>query len=199
MRGHDAAPFERTAHRPEGEARVAGADVEDDRDPGEAPPVRGHELGQVGQELAGQVVDDGVAEVLEQLRRGGLAAAGQAGQDHDRLFRGTVADGVLRGFGHRPVRLMKKIVPSNSRYIVPPSTNGLTRSPPGRRDGREDGDAEDHVAPRLAQAVGRDDPDPRQPDEQDRELHDEAERQEHRGHEVEERPGRDVLDQACRR
>ena len=43
--------------------------------------VRRHELGQVGQQLTGQVVDDGVAEVLEELGRGGLAAAGQAAED----------------------------------------------------------------------------------------------------------------------
>ena len=45
----------------------------------------GHELGQVGQELAGQVVDAGVAEVLEQLRGGRLAGPRQPAQDHDVL------------------------------------------------------------------------------------------------------------------
>ena len=38
----------------------------------------GDELGQLRQQLARQVVDDGVAEVLEQLRGGRLAAARQA-------------------------------------------------------------------------------------------------------------------------
>ena len=128
---HDPAPFERPAHRPECEARVTGPHVHHDRDACEAPAIRRDQFGQVGQELTGQVVDDGVAEVLEQLGRGGLAATGQAGQDHDRFFRGTVVEGVLRGLGHRPVRLMKKTVPSYSTYIVAPSTNGLTRSPPG--------------------------------------------------------------------
>ena len=76
----DPAALERAAHRAERERRVAGPDVEDDRDLGEALAVVRDELGEVGQQLAGQVVDDGVAEVLEQLRRGGLAAAGQAAE-----------------------------------------------------------------------------------------------------------------------
>ena len=71
--GLDAAPLEGAAHGPEGQRRVAGPHVEDDRDLGEALAVRRDELGQVGQQLAGQVVDDGVAEVLEELGRGGLA------------------------------------------------------------------------------------------------------------------------------
>ena len=41
------------------------------------------ELREVRQQLAGQVVDDGVAEVLEELGGGGLPAAGQAAQDDD--------------------------------------------------------------------------------------------------------------------
>jgi hypothetical protein len=48
---------------------------------------RGHELGELGQQLAGQVVDDGVAEVLEQLRRGRLAAAREAAEDRRRARR----------------------------------------------------------------------------------------------------------------
>ena len=43
------------------------------------------ELGQLGQELARQVVDDRVAEVLEELRGGGLAAARQPAQEDDVL------------------------------------------------------------------------------------------------------------------
>ena len=75
----DAAALERAAHRRQGERRrrrrgrrarwrrwAKRSRSDDD------------ELGEVGQQLAGQVVDDGVAEVLEQLGRGGLAAAGQA-------------------------------------------------------------------------------------------------------------------------
>ena len=43
------------------------------------------EFGKVWQELAGEVVDDGVAEVLEELRGRGLPAAGQARHDRDVL------------------------------------------------------------------------------------------------------------------
>ena len=80
---------------------------------------------------------------------------------------------------------MKKIVSSYSRYIVPPRTNGLTRSPPGVAT------AEKIAMPRMtirrddAQPLRGDDPDPRQRDEQDRELHDQPEGEEHRRHEVE--------------
>ena len=79
----DAAALERAAHGRQGQRRVAGPDIEDDRDPGEPLAVRRHELGQVGQQLAGQVVDDGVAEVLEELGGGRLAAAGQPADDDD--------------------------------------------------------------------------------------------------------------------
>ena len=48
--------------------------------------IRRDELGQLGQQLGRQVVDDGVAEVLEQLRGGGLAAARQAAEDDDVLL-----------------------------------------------------------------------------------------------------------------
>ena len=83
----DPAALQRAAHRPERQRRVAGRGRRARSRPGRT--ARGptdDELREVGQELAGQVVDDGVAEVLEQLRRGGLAPAGQAGQDHDRLL-----------------------------------------------------------------------------------------------------------------
>ena len=62
-----------SAHRPRSRPARTARRSEDD------------ELGQVGQQLAGQVVDDRVAEVLEELGRRGLAAAGQPGQDHDRF------------------------------------------------------------------------------------------------------------------
>ena len=76
----DPAALERAAHRRERERRVAGPHVEHDRDPREALRVADDELGQLRQELARQVVDDGVAEVLEELRGGGLAAARQAAE-----------------------------------------------------------------------------------------------------------------------
>ena len=141
----DAATLERSAHRREREVRVTRADVEHDGDAGEALAVRGHELGQVRQQLARQVVDDGVAEVLEQLGRGGLAAAGQAAHDHDGRLRSRLAQGPrLRLAGQRPERRMNRTVSSNSRNIVPPRTNGLTRSPPGVATAEKIGDPEDH-------------------------------------------------------
>ena len=85
--GPDAATLERAAHRRERDGRVPGADIDHDGDPGEPLAVRRHELGEFGQELAGQVVDDGVAEILEELRRGGLAAP-------DRPLRITTAGSV---------------------------------------------------------------------------------------------------------
>ena len=129
--GHDPPAFEGAAHRGQGERGIPGADVDHDGDLGEPVGFGRDEVGEVREQLTGEVVDDGVAQVLEQLRGRGLAAAREPGQDHDRLIRGTLVDGRLRGFVHRPVRRMNTTVSSNSRYIVPPSTNGLTRSPPG--------------------------------------------------------------------
>ena len=105
----DATAFQRAAHGGEGKRRVAGPDVEDDRDPGEALPIRGHELGQVRQQLPGQVVDDGVAEVLEQLGGRGLTRPRQPADDDD----GRVGHRVrrrpdVRLVGHRPPRLMNR-------------------------------------------------------------------------------------------
>ena len=71
----------RTADRRE--RRVAGPHVKDDGRQREAGRVRGDELREVGQELPRQVVDDDVAEVLEQLGRGRLPAARQARDDGD--------------------------------------------------------------------------------------------------------------------
>ena len=89
----DAATLERSAHRGEREVRVTGADVEHDGDAGEALAVRGHEIGQVRQQLTRQVVDDDVAEILEQLGRGGLAAPGQAAHHDDGRLRSRLARG----------------------------------------------------------------------------------------------------------
>ena len=74
----DPAALEGAAHRRERQVRVAGPHVEDDRDAREPLAVGRDELGEVRQQLAGQVVDDRVADVLEELGGGGLAAAGQA-------------------------------------------------------------------------------------------------------------------------
>ena len=101
---------------------------------------------EVGQQLARQVVDDDVAEVLEQLRRRGLAAARQAGDDDDLLGavlarrRSARVAGVAASPRSRsprpgrpaprpaarylPLRRMKKMVPSNRMYIVSPGRSG---------------------------------------------------------------------------
>ena len=73
----DATTLQRAAHGREPEDRVARADIEHDGDVGEALPVRGEEIREVRQQFAGQVVDDRVAEVLEELGRRRLAPAGQ--------------------------------------------------------------------------------------------------------------------------
>ncbi len=79
------AALERAAHRRQGHDRVAGPHVEDDRGLLEPLAILRDELRQLGQELARQVVDADVAEVLEQLRGRGLARPGQPAQDHDVL------------------------------------------------------------------------------------------------------------------
>ncbi len=56
--GPDPPALECAAHRRQGHDGVAGSDVEDDRRPAESLPVLRDELGQVGQQLAGQVVDE---------------------------------------------------------------------------------------------------------------------------------------------
>ena len=55
----------------------------------------GNQLRELGQQLARQVVDAGVAEVLEQLRGSGLAGARQAAQDHDVLARAVRRRGLV--------------------------------------------------------------------------------------------------------
>ena len=84
------APLEGPAHRAEGQRRVARPNVEDDGDLGKSLRVAGHKLGEVGQQIARQIVNAGVPEVLEQLGRGGLAGAGETAQDDDVLFFGRL-------------------------------------------------------------------------------------------------------------
>ncbi len=69
----DAAALEGTAHRGQGQWRVAGADIQHDGDLLESVAIRRDQLRQIGQQLTGHVVHAGVAEVFEQLRRRGLA------------------------------------------------------------------------------------------------------------------------------
>ncbi len=192
---HDPAALQGTTHRRERERRVPGPHVDDDRHAGEPAQVRRHQLRQIRQELTGQVVDHGVPEVLEQLRRGGLAAARQARQDHDRLILGTVRDGVFRGLAHRPVRLMNRTVSLVQQVHRPTEHERAHEVATGRGDGREDGDRENHIASDLAEAIGGDDAHARQAHEKDRELHDQPEGQEGGRHEVEEGSRGDVLDE----
>ena len=128
----DPATLERATHRGHRQRRVAGPNVEHDGDTSEARTVRRDQLGQVRQELTGQIVHDRVAEVLEELGGRRLAAAGQAADDDDGRLAHRVGRGPGLGLaGHRPLRRMNRTVNSNRMYIVPPRTNGLTRSPPG--------------------------------------------------------------------
>ena len=61
-------------------------------------------LRKVAQELGRQVVDDAIADVLEQLAGGGLARAGQATDDRD--------TGLARISHQRPERATSRIVSS---------------------------------------------------------------------------------------
>jgi hypothetical protein len=89
--------------RPSSAPRIAGADVEHDRHPAEPLAIVRHELRQGGQELARQVVDDRELEVLEQLRRRGLAGPRETGEDHDMRLATAVGSrrGDLRTCHHR--------------------------------------------------------------------------------------------------
>ncbi len=82
----DVTTLERAAHRGQCEWGVARPDVQDDRHLVESLPIRRHELGQVRQQLTGQVVHARVAEVFEELGGGGLARAGEPAQDYDALL-----------------------------------------------------------------------------------------------------------------
>ena len=204
--GPDPAALERAAHRARTRAarRPTGRRGRSRRGRS-ARGSLGHELGEVGQQLARQVVDHRVAEVLEELGRGGLAAARQAADDDD--VRGVSSsaagrDGPPSGSRPRVYRMRRDAdrslaaAPDRRRWrprtgrTWTPSTNGLTRSPPGVTRPRRS------RSPRIAsRRVARQprrghDADLRQPDEHDRELHDEPEREEQRGHEVEVLAGR---------
>ena len=155
-RARRASPRTRAARRPRGRPARSR--------PGEPARVVGDELGEVGQELARQVVDDRVAEVLEQLRRGRLAAAREAADDDDvrvrspavaadrgrRAGRRAVASTSIARRGRlRAVRRDERRCPRTGRTSCSPRTVGLTRSPPGVSDRRKDGD------PRIDEPPGR--------------------------------------------
>ena len=86
--GLDVPALERAQGGPERERRVAGAHVQHER---HAPiPLRvvGDQLREVTQQVAGHVVHDRVAEVLEQLAGGGLARAREPRDDRHVLAAG---------------------------------------------------------------------------------------------------------------
>jgi hypothetical protein len=58
-----------------GERRVAAARVQDECQALELAAFVRHELSEVAQQLGGQVVDDAVADILEQLAGSGLSCA----------------------------------------------------------------------------------------------------------------------------
>jgi len=82
----DASALESPAHRGQRERRIARPDVQDDRDLLEPAAIGRNEFREIGQELARHVVHAGVAEVLKQLGRGGLAGSGEAAEDHHALL-----------------------------------------------------------------------------------------------------------------
>jgi hypothetical protein len=90
-------------HRREGDGHLPGAHVQDDRHVLEALRLAGDQVGEVGQQLAGQVVDADVAQVLEELGRGGLAGAGEPRQDHD-VLRVVLAAPLVPPMAMRAVR-----------------------------------------------------------------------------------------------
>ena len=152
--GLDPAALEGAAHGGQGQRCIAGAHVEDDRHPLESLTVLRDQLGQPGQQLPRQVVDAGVAEILEELRRGRLARSRQPAQDHDVLVdhgrgiglgcagrarcepsgsrrsigvrrpRVVYAAGGPRRDDHRPLRLIASRVSSVRMYIVTPGPSG---------------------------------------------------------------------------
>ncbi len=89
--GPDPPALQRPAHGPEGQRDITGADVEDDGGARVADGLRGDQVRQLAQQLAGQVVHHDVAQVLEQLGRRGLATARETGEDDDLLVRRWLA------------------------------------------------------------------------------------------------------------
>ena len=114
------------------------------------------ELGEVGQQLAGQVVDDGVAEVLEELGRGGLAATGQPADDDDGRFGHRVGRGTHLGrIGHLPGAPDEQDGQLEQDVHRPAEHERADEVAAGRRDGREDRDAQDDHPARRRSAAPR--------------------------------------------
>ena len=88
--GPQAAGLQRVHRLRERRRGVTRANVDDDRHPVEPGWLARHQLGEARKELRRQVVDDGVAEVLEELAGGGLAGPREAGDHRDVLRLGHV-------------------------------------------------------------------------------------------------------------
>jgi len=79
----DPATLEGPAHGAIGRFRITGTGIQHDCHPGVAHPIGRYQFGEVREQLTGQIVDDDVVEVLEQLGRRRLPSTGQAAQDDD--------------------------------------------------------------------------------------------------------------------
>ncbi len=144
--GRDVTRLECADRLLERNGRVARARIENERKPLVAGRLARNELGKVAQQLGRQVVDDPVADVLQQLARRSLAGTGEAADDRDpgaRLLRfrrggcrlavahyvsAPSASSTCRGRFERPTR---KIVSSYSGYMTRAMMVGLIGSPPG--------------------------------------------------------------------
>ena len=151
----DAAPLERAAHRPERERHVAGPDVDDDGRAAVALGLGGDQVRQVPQQLAGQVVHDDVAQVLEQLGGGRLAAAREAGEhDHLPVVRGLRRDRAGAGSVEGPA----SCVMAPRRASLAAAADEEDRALEEQVHGRAEGERADEVrAGRDARGEDRDD------------------------------------------
>ncbi len=112
---------------------VAGAGIEDQRQALVTVGIAHHQLGQAAQQFGGQVVDDPVAQVLEQLAGGCLARARQPADDRDvRAWRETTADeSPAARSATAGGAATRRMVSSYSGYITSAMIVGLNGSPPG--------------------------------------------------------------------
>ncbi len=141
--GVDVARLERVHSLAIGDCRLAAARVEHERNALELGRLARYELSQVAEQLRGQVVDDPVAHVLEQLAGGRLARAGQPADDrHVRLQCGALDRGHRFVGRHSAVtgvgagrgafeRMTRRIVTSYRMTMTTVMIVGLNGSPPG--------------------------------------------------------------------
>jgi hypothetical protein len=118
--GRDAARLQGLHGLAVGERRVSAACIEHQREPAELVGLTRHQLGEVAQQLGGQVVDDAEADILEQLAGRGLARAGQAADDRD-VWLVMVATNVAQ-CRYLPVLETARMVNSYSPYMTTPRT-----------------------------------------------------------------------------